>query len=158
MIGPQYPLSLHRKLVAGELTDRPGQVPNSVGPGLAKMLMGIALLGYSQVAGGYFYPTYMEEDGFFALPYFKKLGYITITGMVYMYKVFESSNEPLVVIQFVSSTFRHGQLLMVPHLSQVLDTSKIKKLVRLDGMASKISISSYTGQHLVIMTSSNHSI
>jgi len=86
MIGPQYPLSLHRKLVAGELTDRPGQVPNSVGPGLAKMLMGIALLGYSQVAGGYFYPTYMEEDGFFALPYFKKLGYITITGMVYMYK------------------------------------------------------------------------
>ena len=87
MIGPQYPLSLHRKLVAGELTDRPGQVPNSVGPGLAKMLMGIALLGYSQVAGMYFYPTYMEEEAFFALPYFKKLGYISITGIVYMYKV-----------------------------------------------------------------------
>ena len=29
MIGPQYPLSLHRKLINGELTDRPGQAPNS---------------------------------------------------------------------------------------------------------------------------------
>ena len=29
MIGPQYPLSLHRKLIKGELTDRPGQAPNS---------------------------------------------------------------------------------------------------------------------------------
>ena len=81
------PIISENELVAGDLTDRPGQVPNSVGPGLAKMLMGIALLGYSQVAGMYFYPTYMEEEAFFALPYFKKLGYISITGMVYMYKV-----------------------------------------------------------------------
>ena len=112
MIGPQYPLSLHRKLVAGELTDRPGQVPNSVGPGLAKMLMGIALLGYSQVAGGYFYPTYMEEEAFFALPYFKKLGYISITGMVYMYKVLGLSYwhpKSFSVYQLLFSTFRHGQ-------------------------------------------------
>ena len=48
MIGPQFPLSLHRELVAGKLTDRPGEVPDSVGPGLARMLLGAVILGGRQ--------------------------------------------------------------------------------------------------------------
>lgn len=47
---------------------------------------------------------------------------------------------------------------MVPHLLPDWDTQKIKKLVSSDGTEFKILTSSYIGQHLVIMTSSNLSI
>ena len=47
---------------------------------------------------------------------------------------------------------------MVPHLLPDWDTQKIKKLASSDGTEFKILTSSYIGQHLVIMTSSNLSI
>ena len=87
MIGPQYPLSLHRKLIGGELTDRPGQVPNSVGPGLATGLYGIILLAISQVSSGYFSPSFLEEEAYFDMPFLYRVGYIIPTGVFHMYKV-----------------------------------------------------------------------
>jgi len=90
MIGPQYPLSLHRKLIGGELTDRPGQVPNSVGPGLATGLYGIILLAISQVSSGYFSPSFLEEEAYFDMPFLYRVGYIIPTGVFHMYKYIAS--------------------------------------------------------------------
>ena len=87
MIGPQYPLALHRKLVAGVLTDNPGSPPNSIAPGLLKMLQGIALLGINQVVNMYFPASFMEESEFFQYSFWGRMGYIIISGNWFMYKV-----------------------------------------------------------------------
>lgn len=90
MIGPQYPLVLHRKLLAGKLTDREGRAPNSVGPGLATALYGIILLAFSQIATGYFPPSFLEDEAYFHLPFIQRVGTIIPTGIFHMYKVFFS--------------------------------------------------------------------
>lgn len=86
MIGPQYPLALHRKLLEGKLTDREGRAPNSVGPGLATALYGIILLAFSQISTGYFPPSFLEDEAYFELPFIQRVGYIIPTGIFHMYK------------------------------------------------------------------------
>ena len=49
MIGPQYPLSHYRKLLRGELTDKPGNPPGSISDGFKMGALGIALLAFSEV-------------------------------------------------------------------------------------------------------------
>jgi len=90
MIGPQYPLSLHRRLVAGELTNEKGKRPDSVGEGLKLMLYGTALLGWSQLTSGYFSPSFMETDAFFEMALWKRMCFISACGMFHMYKYISS--------------------------------------------------------------------
>lgn len=48
-VGPQYPMSLYRKLVDGELTEEKGQRPKCIQKTIAVALTGVGLMGLNEV-------------------------------------------------------------------------------------------------------------
>ena len=48
-VGPQYPMSLYRQLVNGELTEEKGQKPKAMTKAIAVALTGVGLMGLNEV-------------------------------------------------------------------------------------------------------------
>ena len=48
-VGPQYPMSLYRKLIDGELTEEKGQRPKCIQKAIAVALTGVGLMGLNEV-------------------------------------------------------------------------------------------------------------
>ncbi|XP_076806202.1 lysophospholipid acyltransferase 5-like [Clavelina lepadiformis] len=80
LVGPQYSLQRVRALVNGELTDKPGQRPNSVIAGFRRGLTGSIVLGVQISIGGIFYPYHFTTSEFQESGLFYKIGYIAVTG------------------------------------------------------------------------------
>ena len=95
MIGPQYPLSLYRKFIRGELSEKKGEKPaGALSAGLKTGALGIGLLIFSEVAKGLLPGSFMTSKEFHEdYTFLKRLGYVSATGVALMYKVFVSSYQ-----------------------------------------------------------------
>ena len=95
MIGPQYPLSLYRKFIRGELSEKKGEKPaGALSAGLKTGALGIGLLIFSEVAKGLLPGSFMTSKEFHEdYTFLKRLGYVSATGVALMYKVFVSSDK-----------------------------------------------------------------
>jgi len=86
-VGPQYPMSLYRQLVDGELTEEKGKKPKTVIKAIAVALTGVVLMGLNEVLKMYFPMSFLETDTFLTeWPYLKRMGYISLAGMAHMHK------------------------------------------------------------------------
>lgn len=91
MIGPQYPLAHYRRLLRGELTDKTGEPPQSLSAGFKIGALGTGLLAFSEIFKGIFPGEYMASEKFLTQDHLiQRLGYISATGMVLMYKYISS--------------------------------------------------------------------
>ena len=95
MIGPQYPLSLYRKFIRGELSEKKGEKPaGALSAGLKTGALGIGLLIFSEVAKGLLPGSFMTSKEFHEdYTFLKRLGYVSATGVALMYKVFVSYDD-----------------------------------------------------------------
>ncbi|XP_076806513.1 lysophospholipid acyltransferase 5-like [Clavelina lepadiformis] len=80
IVGPQYPLQRARALINGELTDSPGQRPNSVMAGFRRGFSGTVMLGIQTYIDIFFYPQYYTTSEFQGSGFFYKAGYVAIAG------------------------------------------------------------------------------
>ena len=89
MIGPQFPLSLYRQFLRGELSEKKGERPaGSLLAGLKTGALGIGLLAFSEVAKGFFPGSFMTSKTFHQdFTFLQRLAYVSGAGIVLMYKV-----------------------------------------------------------------------
>ncbi|XP_060618574.2 lysophospholipid acyltransferase 5 isoform X1 [Anolis sagrei] len=86
MVGPQFSMTRYQKLVRGELTDVPGQRPNSFVPALKRMMLGLFFMVVYTVAGPYFPEEYMVSDDYLNRPFWFRCAYIPMWGKVMLNK------------------------------------------------------------------------
>ncbi|XP_063150739.1 lysophospholipid acyltransferase 5 [Candoia aspera] len=86
MVGPQFSMTRYQKLVKGDLTDVPGQRPNSFVPALKRLLLGIFFMIIYTVASPYITEKYLTSDDFLEQPFWFRCFYILIWGKILLYK------------------------------------------------------------------------
>uniref|UniRef100_A0A8D0HCX7 Lysophospholipid acyltransferase 5 n=1 Tax=Sphenodon punctatus TaxID=8508 RepID=A0A8D0HCX7_SPHPU len=86
MVGPQFPMGQYHKLVRGELTDVPGQRPNSFVPALNRLFLGLFFLALFTVASLYVSDEYLVSDNYLEQPFWFRCLYILVWGKVILYK------------------------------------------------------------------------
>ncbi|XP_031432195.1 lysophospholipid acyltransferase 5 isoform X2 [Clupea harengus] len=86
LVGPQFTLRSYQKLVSKELSDTPGELPNSVLPALKRFTLGLACLSVFTFAGPYYTDAYFLTDEFEAQPFWYRCVFILIWAKVNLYK------------------------------------------------------------------------
>ncbi|NP_001087473.1 lysophosphatidylcholine acyltransferase 3 S homeolog [Xenopus laevis] len=86
LVGPQFSMCSYLKLVRGELTDVPGQRPNSIGPAMNRLCLGLFSLVIYTVFGPHLPDSYFLTDEFANQPFWYRCAYIPIWGKVILYK------------------------------------------------------------------------
>uniref|UniRef100_A0A3P9K595 Lysophospholipid acyltransferase 5 n=1 Tax=Oryzias latipes TaxID=8090 RepID=A0A3P9K595_ORYLA len=86
LVGPQFTLRSYQKLVAGELTDCPGQPPNSVFPAMKRFGLGFLFLAIYTIFAPYYQDSYYLTDEFEAQPFWYRCVFILLWGKVMLYK------------------------------------------------------------------------
>ncbi|KAI2655360.1 Lysophospholipid acyltransferase 5 [Labeo rohita] len=86
LVGPQFTLRNYQKLVSREMTDVPGQPPNSVVPSLKRFGLGLITLAIFTIGGPYYSDSYYLTDEFEAHPFWYKCVYILLWVKINLYK------------------------------------------------------------------------
>ncbi|XP_015669514.1 lysophospholipid acyltransferase 5 isoform X2 [Protobothrops mucrosquamatus] len=86
MVGPQFSMTRYQKLVKGELTDAPGQRPNSFVPALKRLLLGTSFMIIYTVASPYIEEEYLVSDDYMKQSFWFRCFYILIWGKIMLYK------------------------------------------------------------------------
>ncbi|KAL7988450.1 hypothetical protein Chor_007369 [Crotalus horridus] len=86
MVGPQFSMTRYQKLVKGELTDVPGQRPNSFVPALKRLLLGTSFMIIYTVASPYIDEEYLVSDDYMKQSFWFRCFYILIWGKIMLYK------------------------------------------------------------------------
>ncbi|KAG8130204.1 putative Lysophospholipid acyltransferase 5-like protein [Naja naja] len=86
MVGPQFSMTRYQKLVKGELTDVPGQRPNSFVPALNRLLLGTFFMIIYTVASPYIDEEYLTSDDYMKHSFWFRCFYILIWGKIMLYK------------------------------------------------------------------------
>nr|XP_034996528.1 lysophospholipid acyltransferase 5 isoform X2 [Zootoca vivipara] len=86
MVGPQFSMTQYHKLTRGELTDVPGQRPNSFVPGLKRLGLGLFFMVVYTVVSPYFPEEYLVSDAYLEQPFWFRCVYILIWGKTMLYK------------------------------------------------------------------------
>ncbi|XP_062321733.1 lysophospholipid acyltransferase 5 [Osmerus eperlanus] len=86
LVGPQFTLRSYQRLVAGELTDCPGQPPNSILPAMKRFSLGLLCLGIFMIFSPYYSDSYFLEDEYEAQPFWYRCLFILLWAKVILYK------------------------------------------------------------------------
>uniref|UniRef100_A0A6J0UIC9 Lysophospholipid acyltransferase 5 n=1 Tax=Pogona vitticeps TaxID=103695 RepID=A0A6J0UIC9_9SAUR len=86
MVGPQFSMTQYQKLVKGELTDVPGQRPNSFVPALKRMMLGFLFMVIYTMAAPYLSEEYLVSDAYLEQPFWFRCLYILMWGKIMLYK------------------------------------------------------------------------
>ncbi|XP_051262078.1 lysophospholipid acyltransferase 5 isoform X1 [Dicentrarchus labrax] len=86
LVGPQFTLRSYQKLVAGELTDCPGQPPNSVIPAMKRFALGFLCLVIYAIFSPYYPDSYYLTDEYDAQPFWYRCVFILLWAKVILYK------------------------------------------------------------------------
>ncbi|KAG8435770.1 hypothetical protein GDO86_013639 [Hymenochirus boettgeri] len=86
LVGPQFSMCSYQKLVRGELTDVEGQRPNSIGPAMNRLCLGLFFLVIYTVIGPHLPDNYFLSDEYANQPFWYRCVYMTIWGKVTLYK------------------------------------------------------------------------
>ncbi|XP_028665777.1 lysophospholipid acyltransferase 5 [Erpetoichthys calabaricus] len=86
LVGPQFTLRSYQWLVAGELTDCPGQPPNSIVPAIRRFSLGLVCLAIYTIGSPYLTDSYLLSDDYANQPFWYRCLYILIWGKVTLYK------------------------------------------------------------------------
>lgn len=86
LVGPQFTLRSYQKLVAGELTDCPGELPNSVIPAMKRFALGFLCLTIYAIFSPYYPDSYYLTDEYEAQPFWYRCVFILLWAKVILYK------------------------------------------------------------------------
>ncbi|XP_025936084.1 lysophospholipid acyltransferase 5 isoform X1 [Apteryx rowi] len=86
MVGPQFSMTDYQKLARGEMTDVPGQKPNSFVPALKRLSLGLLFLVTYTLSSPYISDEYLISDDYMEKPFWFRCFYILIWGKVILYK------------------------------------------------------------------------
>ncbi|XP_068179651.1 lysophospholipid acyltransferase 5 [Antennarius striatus] len=86
LVGPQFTLRNYQRLVAGELTDCPGQPPNSVLPALQRFSLGFLSLAIYAIFSPHYQDGYMLTDEYDAQPFWYRCVFILLWAKIVLYK------------------------------------------------------------------------
>uniref|UniRef100_A0A8V0ZVH7 Lysophospholipid acyltransferase 5 n=1 Tax=Gallus gallus TaxID=9031 RepID=A0A8V0ZVH7_CHICK len=86
MVGPQFSMTDYQKLAKGEMTDVPGQRPNSFVPALKRLSLGLLFLVTYTLSSPYISEEYLISDDYMEKPFWFRCGYILVWGKIILYK------------------------------------------------------------------------
>ncbi|KFV86538.1 Lysophospholipid acyltransferase 5, partial [Struthio camelus australis] len=86
MVGPQFSMTDYQKLARSEMTDVPGQRPNSFVPALKRLSLGLLFLVTYTLSSPYISDEYLISDDYMEKPFWFRCFYILIWGKVILYK------------------------------------------------------------------------
>ncbi|KAJ7413595.1 Lysophospholipid acyltransferase 5 [Willisornis vidua] len=86
MVGPQFSMTDYQKLAKGEMTDVPGQRPNSFVPALKRLSLGLVFLVTYTLSSLYVFDEYLISNDYMEKPFWFRCGYILIWGKIILYK------------------------------------------------------------------------
>ncbi|XP_052002288.1 lysophospholipid acyltransferase 5-like isoform X3 [Xyrauchen texanus] len=86
LVGPQFTLCNYQRLVSREMSDCPGQPPNSVVPAIKRLGLGMLSLTIFTIGGPHFPDSYYLTDEFEAQHFWFKSLYILLWVKINLYK------------------------------------------------------------------------
>ncbi|KAK2855101.1 hypothetical protein Q7C36_006970 [Tachysurus vachellii] len=86
LVGPQFTLRNYLRLVSREMSDCPGQVPNSTVPALMRFCLGSSSLLIFMIFQPYYPDSYFLTDEYEAQPFWYRCVYILLWAKVNLYK------------------------------------------------------------------------
>ncbi|XP_047667422.1 lysophospholipid acyltransferase 5 isoform X2 [Tachysurus fulvidraco] len=86
LVGPQFTLRNYLRLVSREMSDCPGQVPNSTFPALKRFCLGSFCLLIFMIFQPYYPDSYFLTDEYEAQPFWYRCVYILLWAKVNLYK------------------------------------------------------------------------
>uniref|UniRef100_A0A668VCR0 Lysophospholipid acyltransferase 5 n=1 Tax=Oreochromis aureus TaxID=47969 RepID=A0A668VCR0_OREAU len=86
LVGPQFTLRSYQRLVARELTDCPGKVPNSVVPAMKRFALGFLCLVIYAIFSPHYPDSYYLTDEYEAQPFWYRCVFILLWGKIILYK------------------------------------------------------------------------
>ncbi|XP_029592440.1 lysophospholipid acyltransferase 5-like isoform X2 [Salvelinus namaycush] len=86
LVGPQFTLRSYQRLVKGELTDCPGQPPNSVIPAMKRFSLGLLCLVIYAIFSPHYPDSYYLTDEYDAQPFWYRCVFILLWAKVILYK------------------------------------------------------------------------
>ncbi|XP_041961891.1 lysophospholipid acyltransferase 5 [Alosa sapidissima] len=86
LVGPQFTLRTYQKLVSKELSDTPGELPDSVLPAIKRFSVGLLCLTIFTIAGPYYPDSYFLTDEFEAQPFWYRCVFMLLWCKVNLYK------------------------------------------------------------------------
>ncbi|XP_025049281.1 lysophospholipid acyltransferase 5 isoform X2 [Alligator sinensis] len=86
MVGPQFSMTDYQKLARGEMTDVPGQRPNSFVPALKRLTLGLICLVIYTLLSPYVSDEYFLSDKFLEQSFWFRCFYMLVWGKVVLYK------------------------------------------------------------------------
>ncbi|XP_036394096.1 lysophospholipid acyltransferase 5 [Megalops cyprinoides] len=86
LVGPQFTLRSYQKLVSRELTDCPGQPPNSVFSAMKRFSLGLVCLAIFTIGSPIYPDSYLLTDDYEAQPFWYRCVYILIWAKINLYK------------------------------------------------------------------------
>ncbi|KAM3872876.1 lysophospholipid acyltransferase 5 [Diretmus argenteus] len=86
LVGPQFTMHSYQRLVAGELTDRPGQPPNSVIPAMKRFALGLVCLIIYTIFSPHYPDNYYLTDEYAAQPLWYRIVFVPIWAKIILYK------------------------------------------------------------------------
>ncbi|XP_077454378.1 lysophospholipid acyltransferase 5 isoform X1 [Stigmatopora argus] len=86
LVGPQFTLRSYQKLVARELSDRPGKPPNSVLPAVKRFSLGFFFLVIFAIFSPHYPDSYYLTDEYDAQPFWYRCVFIIIWTKIILYK------------------------------------------------------------------------
>ncbi|XP_028836972.1 lysophospholipid acyltransferase 5 isoform X2 [Denticeps clupeoides] len=86
LVGPQFTLNSYLKLVSKELSDCPGQLPNSIWPAMKRFGLGMLCLVIFTLGGPYYPDSYYLTDEYEAQPFWYRCVFILLWAKVNLYK------------------------------------------------------------------------
>ncbi|CAM4434011.1 lysophospholipid acyltransferase 5 isoform X2 [Lepidochelys kempii] len=86
MVGPQFSMTDYQKLARGEMTDVPGQRPNSLVPAVKRLTLGLFFLVTYTLVSQYISDEDLISDAYLEQPFWFRCFYILIWGKVTLYK------------------------------------------------------------------------
>ncbi|XP_063054901.1 lysophospholipid acyltransferase 5 isoform X1 [Engraulis encrasicolus] len=86
LVGPQFTLRRYQQLTSGQLSDTPGELPNSVVPAVKRLLLGLFCLTMFTIGAPHYPDTYYLTDEFEAQPFWYRCVFIILWAKFYLYK------------------------------------------------------------------------
>lgn len=86
LVGPQFSFRNYQKMAEGELTDVPGQRPNSLMPAAKRLFLGLFFLTIYTAVGPYVPDSYFLTEDYANEPFWYRCVYLTFWGKIILYK------------------------------------------------------------------------